>query len=84
MQCSLWSNIGPNYLRTHMINKIKDIILPNAEKTILMTKIALMNPSLAGPTEPDLRVVGLFCDVNEEKIAEIIHSVIFFNEMNLQ
>ena len=70
-----------------MINKIKDIILPNAEKTTASDdkKIVLIDPtSLAGPTEPDLRVVGLFCDVNEEKIAEIIHSVIFFNEMNLQ
>jgi ATP-dependent Clp protease protease subunit len=36
------------------------------------------------PPEPDMRVVGLFADVNEEKIAEVIHNVLFFNALNAQ
>jgi len=64
-----------------MIKKIKDIISnPSPQED----KIILLDPSGGGPQEPDLRIVGLFADVNEEKIAEVIQSVLFFNEMNLQ
>ena len=31
-----------------------------------------------------MRIVGLFADVNEEKIAEILHNMLFFNELNAQ
>lgn len=64
-----------------MIKKIKEMIGPAEEEK----KMVVLDPSaLITPQEPDLRVVGLFADVNEEKIAEIIHSVLFFNEMNRQ
>ena len=63
-----------------MIKKIKDIILPEAEEK----KIILIDPSAGAPPEPDMRTVGLFADVNEEKIAEVIHSVLYFNELNKQ
>ena len=64
-----------------MIKKIKEMIGPVEEEK----KMVVLDPSaLITPQEPDLRVVGLFADVNEEKIAEIIHSVLFFNEMNRQ
>ena len=64
-----------------MIKKIKEMIGPPEEEK----KMVVLDPSaLITPQEPDLRVVGLFADVNEEKIAEIIHSVLFFNEMNRQ
>tara|TARA_R100001509_G_scaffold132695_1_gene86223 strand:+ start:1082 stop:1705 length:624 start_codon:yes stop_codon:yes gene_type:complete len=64
-----------------MIKKIKEMITqPEQEK-----KVVILDPAALGaPQEPDLRVVGLFADVNDEKIAEIIHSILFFNEMNLQ
>jgi ATP-dependent Clp endopeptidase proteolytic subunit ClpP len=32
--------------------------------------------------EPDLRVVGLFTDVTEEKIAEVVHGLLYMNELN--
>ena len=32
--------------------------------------------------EPELRVVGLFSTIEEEKIAEIIHAMLYMNEMN--
>jgi ATP-dependent Clp protease protease subunit len=64
-----------------MIKKIKNLINTQEEP-----KIILLDPGAGGggPKEPDLRIVGLFADVHEEKIAEIIHNVLFFNEMNLE
>jgi ATP-dependent Clp protease protease subunit len=32
--------------------------------------------------EPELRVVGLFSTIEEEKIAEIIHAMLYMNEVN--
>jgi ATP-dependent Clp protease protease subunit len=46
-------------------------------------KIVLVDPSaLTGPPEPDLRIIGMFCDVQEEKVAEVIHAMLYLNEMN--
>jgi len=65
-----------------MIKKIKEI-LSNPDEDNEEKRIILIDPSASGSTqEPDLRIVGLFSDVNEEKIADIIHNVIFFNEVN--
>ena len=44
------------------------------------SKIVLMNTE--APAEPDLRVVGLFSEVVDEKITEIIHGLLYMNEMN--
>jgi len=64
-----------------MIKRIKEMIGGAEDEK----KIVIVDPSaLAGNQEPDMRVVGLFADVNDEKIAEIIHSMLYFNEMNLQ
>ncbi len=46
-------------------------------------KIVLLDPSsLGGSPEPDLRIIGMFCDVHEEKVAEVIHAMLYLNEMN--
>lgn len=64
-----------------MIKKIKEIIAPPEEEK----KVVILDPaSLGGQQEPDLRIVGLFADVNEEKIAEILHNMLFFNALNTQ
>ena len=69
-----------------MIKKIKDLIAPEqTESAKKDKKIVLIDPSTlgaAGPPEPDMRSVGLFGDVHEEKIAEIIQNMIYFNEIN--
>lgn len=63
-----------------MIKKLKDLLTsPDNDK-----KIILLDPSATGASEPDLRAVGLFSDVNEEKIAEILHNMLFFNAVNMQ
>lgn len=67
-----------------MIDKIKEMIKPSTEESE-EKKIILIDPSsVSGQSEPELRVVGLFADVSEEKIAEIIHNVLYFNELNKQ
>ena len=45
-------------------------------------KKSVLLESLAGPPEPDLRVVGLFSEVVDDKIAEIVHAMLHMNEMN--
>ena len=73
-----------------MIKKIKELInnepIQN-ENERSDKRIVLIDPSelaASGTKEPDMRVVGLFCDVNEEKIAEIIHSILYFDALNSQ
>lgn len=66
-----------------MIKKIKDLISTEDSQE---QKIIVLDSGSGGgpPKEPDLRVVGLFADVNEEKIAEILHSMLFFDALNEQ
>ena len=63
-----------------MIKKILDKITSADDEQ----KIVLLDPSSlgGGPPEPDLRIIGMFCDVHEEKVAEIIHAMLYLNEMN--
>ena len=62
-----------------MINKILDIITGdknNMEDELKKIIIA------EGPAEPELRVVGLFSDISEEKIADLIHGMLYMHEQN--
>ena len=60
-----------------MIKKLLDKISSSGEKIVLLDPAALdVRP------EPDLRIIGMFCDVHEEKVAEIIHAMLYLNEMN--
>ena len=62
-----------------MIKKILDK-LTNQEES----KLVLLDPAVLGAAkpEPDLRIIGMFCDVHEEKVAEVIHAMLYLNEMN--
>jgi ATP-dependent Clp endopeptidase proteolytic subunit ClpP len=60
-----------------MIKRLLDKIASSDEK------IVLLDPSALGAKqEPDLRIIGMFCDVHEEKVAEVIHAMLYLNEMN--
>ena len=62
-----------------MIKKILEKLADNNDEQ----KIVLLDPaSLGAKQEPDLRIIGMFCDVHEEKVAEIIHAMLYLNEMN--
>jgi len=62
-----------------MIKKILDKLTSQEE-----SKIVLLDPAAlaGGKTEPDLRIIGMFCDVHEEKVAEVIHAMLYLNETN--
>ena len=64
-----------------MIKKLLDKLTSAAEEE---QKIVLIDPAAlgAGKPEPDLRIIGMFCDVHEEKVAEVIHAMLYLNEMN--
>jgi ATP-dependent Clp protease protease subunit len=69
----------------HIKQKILSIIEGIDEKP--EEKIILIDPSapanaIALKKEPDLRTIGLFCDIDEEKIAEVIHALFYLNETN--
>jgi len=60
-----------------IIDKVKAAIKQKEQK------IVLIDPSaLASSPEPDLRIIGMYCDVQEEKVAEVIHAMLYLNEMN--
>ena len=70
-----------------IIKKIQEKISEGAESENMGDRIILLDPdALAGastsPMELDLRVIGLFSDVEQEKIAEICQSLIYMNESN--
>ena len=51
------------------------------------TKIITLDQLLGGsrealPPEPNLRVIGLYSDVNDEKIAELTQAILYLNEVN--
>ena len=57
-------------------------------KHLIKKVIALLSATPSGnlansiQKEPELRVVGLFSVIEEEKIAEIIHAMLYMNEVN--
>ncbi len=79
-----------------MIDKLKDLIgikedegqkgdqkraqqMAELEKEIAQALLMEMPPQRK---EPDLRSIGLFADVSEERIAELIHAMLYLNEVN--
>ena len=73
-----------------MIKKIKEIVtgtsstvdaggVEEEQRVVMVDPAALL---AAVPPEPDLRIVGLFGDVQEEKVAELIHGLLMLNEVN--
>ena len=76
-----------------MIKKIKDLLTtdtkaPAPSNSSKEQKIIMLDPASLGleaeapPAEPDLRILGLFADVHEEKIAELVHGLLVLDEMN--
>ena len=62
-----------------LLDKIKSPDSNEPQKLILIDPASL--DGSARP-EPDLRVIGMFCDIQEEKVAEVIHAMLYLNEMN--
>lgn len=68
-----------------MIGKIREIVNSILEEEKGNNKIVLLDPASLGatpPPEPDMHLLGLFCDVVEEKVAELVHALLYLNEIN--
>jgi len=72
-----------------MIDKVKkklsELIQDDNEKS--KKKIVIIDADSMGgeemPPDPDLRTIGLFGDVSEERVAELIQALLFLNELNV-
>tara|TARA_B100000941_G_scaffold259139_1_gene209922 strand:- start:509 stop:1147 length:639 start_codon:yes stop_codon:yes gene_type:complete len=69
-----------------MIDKIKEKIntlITSLEETVDGEeggpRVVIMDP---GSPEPELRVIGLFSDVAEEKVAELVHALLYLDDTN--
>ncbi len=77
-----------------MIDKILDMVRPKEDEgqkadkrreedmQALEQELAQILMSEQRPPEPDLRSIGLFSDVSEEKTAELIHAMLYLDELN--
>ena len=72
-----------------MIKKLKDLIGgAKSDSPLDLNNIVLLDPEEAAaamgvpPPEPDMRIIGLFTEVSEEKNAELIHALLYMNELN--
>lgn len=45
-------------------------------------KVVNLSEMLGGPPEPELRVIGLYSSVEDEKIAELTQAILYLNETN--
>jgi ATP-dependent Clp protease protease subunit len=67
-----------------VINKIKEKINSLVSGAVEEDQIVLIDPSvLQGASEPELRVIGLFSDVAEDKVAELVHALLYLNRTNI-
>jgi ATP-dependent Clp protease protease subunit len=57
--------------------KVNKMLEGDDEKKILLIE----HPS-NGDNEPDMRIIGLFADVTEEKVAEVVLALLYMNEQN--
>ena len=66
-----------------MIKKVfKSLLGIQGDKNIVLVDPAALSGGKGAPPEPDLRIMGIFSDVDEEKVGELTHSLLYMNEMN--
>ncbi len=70
-----------------MIDRIKEKVgtiftSEEAPATEEDPKVILVNTGLEAAPEPELRVVGLYTDITEEKVAEVTQALLYLNETN--
>ena len=66
-----------------MIRKILDIVGGKNNSTEAQQQALEQElEKLLTPQQPDLRIMGLFSDVSDDKIAELVHAMIYMDELN--
>ena len=64
-----------------LAEKIKTLVSeeePRADKKIVVIDSSLQEPD----APPPMNTIGLFCDVSEEKVAEVIHAMLYLDFAN--
>tara|TARA_R110000824_G_scaffold275336_1_gene464035 strand:+ start:8045 stop:8686 length:642 start_codon:yes stop_codon:yes gene_type:complete len=69
-----------------MIKKIREKVttfITHLEEEKEKPQVVLIDPAALGALpEPDMRVMGLFTDVAEDKVAELVQGLIYMDELN--
>jgi ATP-dependent Clp protease protease subunit len=67
-----------------VIGKIREIVksILDEEKKSTLDKIVILDPSEIPGAEPEMRLIGLFCEVIDEKVAELAQALLYLNESN--
>ena len=67
-----------------MIGKIREIVksILEEEKKNPLDKIVFLDPADMPGQEPEMRLIGLFCEVIDEKVAELAQALLYLNESN--
>lgn len=45
----------------------------------LLSQMLQLDPGAQAKAEPDMRLIGLFCEVSDEKIAELVHALLYLS-----
>ena len=67
-----------------MIKRIKDFVdgKNKPEAVELTTEMLEELAAALPPKEPDMRTIGIFTEVAEEKCAELVHAMLYLDELN--
>ena len=67
-----------------MIKRIKDFVdgKSKPEAVELTTEMLEELAASLPPKEPDMRTIGIFTEVAEEKCAELVHAMLYLDELN--
>lgn len=60
----------------HLLKKLFSLVIGSNEAT------PNKHTEAVTPSDPDLRVIGLYSDVNDEKVAELTQAILYLNELN--
>ena len=65
-----------------MIDKLKELVKSILEEETKKDQIVILDPDSIGlpPPQPESRLIGLFCEIIDEKVAEIVHALLFLND----
>ena len=64
-----------------MINKIKEIVRAILDEEQQKESIVFIDPASVVPAaQPVPNLIGLFCEVVDEKVAELVHALLYLNE----
>lgn len=73
-------------IRKKIKEALESIMTPaegQKQRVVIVDPSALEKKLLGGDEPPELRSIGIFSDVDEEKVAELIHGILYLNQTNI-